>query len=68
MKSIKYLVSELYKYKWNDKNVTFHEVLRRMYIDHDMSMEDIAKELHLSNGSVFNYLKQEGIQKELTWK
>lgn len=67
-KGIKGLIVRYYSLLW-EEDVSFHEVLRRLYIDYDMSMNKIAKELNIGVGTVFNFLKEEGIQKEqFKWK
>lgn len=63
--NLKSLVERLYRYEWNESNLTFHEVLRRMYLDMDMSVLNISDEIGISVGAVHNYLKQEGIQKNI---
>lgn len=66
--NLKSLVERLYRHEWNESNLTFHEVLRRMYLDMDMSVLNISDEIGISVGAVHNYLKQEGIQKNIRCK
>lgn len=47
---------------WKQKPL--RDLLVELYIDQNMNMREVAKELHLSLGQVFNFLKQEGITKD----
>jgi len=51
------------------KGVSLEHLLRSLYIEKNLSMDDIAKELSVSIGVVHRWLNQYGIskQKEL-WK
>ena len=46
------------------KNKPLKELLIEMYIDKDMNIRDISKELCISVGVVHKYLKDFGINKE----
>lgn len=64
----KYLIERLYRKEWEEPTLTFHEVIRRMYIDKDMSVRDISDEIGISVGAVHNYIKDEGIVKRIICK
>lgn len=68
MSNIKYLIERLYRSEWNNKELTFHDILRIMYIDKEMSMKDMADEIGIAVGAVHKYLKEEGIQKDIKCK
>jgi hypothetical protein len=45
------------------KGVPLEELLRELYIDKDMNIADVAKELRISTGCVHGYLVKYGIKK-----
>lgn len=48
---------------------TIEEILRRMYIDEEKNIEEIAKELNLSTGTVYHWLKLADIKmRKMKWE
>lgn len=68
MTNLPYLIERIYRAEWNNPSLTFHDILRVMYIDKNMSMKDMADEMGIASGCVYNYLKKEGIQREIKCK
>jgi predicted DNA-binding protein YlxM (UPF0122 family) len=54
--STKQLVERLY-------NKPIEEILKYFYLEKDMSMEEVSKELTVSVGSIVNWLNKYGITK-----
>jgi transposase-like protein len=55
------LVEELY-------GMPIEKVLRKFYVDEQMPMRAIGKKLHLSPGTVQNWLRKSGIaSRKCTW-
>ncbi len=51
------------------KGDTLKNVLLELYIDRDLSMDKVAKELKISVGIVYKWLKEYGISKNTDlWK
>jgi predicted transcriptional regulator len=46
---------------WKEKPLS--DLLRELYVDKDMSIHTIARELHISSGMVHKYLAEYGITK-----
>lgn len=68
MTSAQQLVLELYKLKWEEPDLDFHEVMRRLYVDDKKTLDQIAKELYLSKSTIVKWLKQEGItMRKMIW-
>lgn len=44
---------------------SIREILIEMYVDKDMSMNQIAEELCVAKGTVWNWLMEEGIHKKI---
>lgn len=61
----KSLIERIYRSEWKEPTLTFHEILRRMYIDRNLSIRDISDEIGISVGAVHKYLKDECIEKNL---
>lgn len=66
--NIKYLIERLYRSEWNNDDITFHDILKIMYIDKNMSIRDMSDEIGISVGSINNYLRDEGICKKISCK
>lgn len=66
--NIKFLIERIYRKEWCNEDLTFHDILRIMYIDKNMSMQDISDEIGISIGAVHNFLKSEGISKNIKCK
>lgn len=64
---IKFLIERYYRLLWNE-DVTFHEILRRLYLIKNLSIRDMAEELGISVGAVHKFLKEEGIEKNISCK
>lgn len=45
-------------------NKPLEEILKHFYLEQDMTMEQVAKEMSVSVGSVVNWLNQYGIVKQ----
>ena len=66
--NIKFLIERIYRKEWYNEDLTFHDILRIMYIDKNMSMQDISDEIGISIGAVHNFLKSEGSSKNIKCK
>lgn len=64
-KNLKYIIERMYRAEKNDNNLTFHDILRDMYIVRSLSIRDIADEMGISSGAVHNFIKEEGLQKNV---
>lgn len=64
----KRLIEELYKLKWNDDSITFHEVIRRLYVDEELGTRKLARRLYVSQPTALRYVREEGIQRRIKWK
>lgn len=56
-----HLIVELYKLKWNETDIDFREVLRRLYIEEEKSIRVLAKEFNVSTSTIHDWLKENGI-------
>ncbi len=54
-------ITELYKLKWNEEELTFRDVIYRLNVTQNKSIREIASELQVSPTSVFKWLKDLGI-------
>jgi len=62
------LVIDLYRTKWNNKDLTLRDILYRMYVEEGKSQRQIAKELYMSASYVGKLLIREGVpRKKLKW-
>lgn len=66
--NLKFLIERTYRAERKDNTLTFHEILRDMYIDKEMSIREISEEIGVSIGSIHNFLKEEGIQRNIKCK
>lgn len=56
-----YSITELYKLKWNEENLTFRDIIYRLNIIENKSIREISNELKVSPTSVCKWLKDLGI-------
>lgn len=68
MSNSRFLVERYYREKWNDEELTYREILRKLYVDRDMSIRNISDEIGLSVGSVHKDIKEFGITKVIRCK
>lgn len=47
---------------------SYHDILVKMYVEDDMSIREMSKILKIGIGTIHRDLKEEGINKQLTWK
>lgn len=67
-KTYEYLITELYKDKWNNKDLTFREILKVLHIDKGMSYREMAKLFRVSFSTVYLWCKKENVTKnEMKW-
>lgn len=63
-----YLITELYKERWKDENITFRDVLRKLRYEEKMSYRKIAKHFKVSLSTVYMWCKREDIlEKNMKW-
>ena len=63
-RAIEFFICEFYKNKWEVDNLTFHDVMYRLYVTEDKSLRQIAKELYISPSTAMVWLREQGITKE----
>lgn len=67
-KTYEFLITELYKEKWKDKDITFREILRKLHVDEGMSYREMAKHFKVSLSTVYMWCKRENVlDKDLRW-
>lgn len=63
-----YLITELYKLKKNDEDLTFREILFDLHYTDGLSYREMAKELRVSLSTIYMWAKREGIlDKQMKW-
>lgn len=60
-KAYEHLIVELYKLKWEDNEVDFREILRRLYVEEEKSIRTLAKDFNVSPSTIHDWLKSNGI-------
>jgi DNA-binding transcriptional regulator YiaG len=62
------LIVELYSMVYGEE-LTFREILRRLYVDQNMSIKQVAEKLHVGVGTVHKWLKDEKIAaRKMIWQ
>lgn len=62
------LIERLYRILLNDDTLEFRDILKILYIDKEMSVRGIARELGVSHSVVYKWLVEYGlINKKLKW-
>lgn len=67
-KTYEYLITELYKEKWNDESLTFREILKRLHIDEGMSYRKMAELFKVSFSTIYLWCKKENVhERSMKW-
>lgn len=60
-KTYEYLITELYREKWNNKDLSFRDILYKLHIEDNLSYRDLAKLFQVSFSTIYLWCKRENI-------